>query len=113
MLDVAKEQRVRADHQDPLALERKAMRVKQVGRSMQRHRRLARPWATLDDQHARQARPDDLVLLGLYGPDDVTHLPGPGLTERRQQCPRSAQSEADVLEALAPVAADGRRCCWH
>ena len=55
LLDVAQEERVGADHEHALALEREAVRVEQVGGAVQRDGRLARARAALDDEDARPA----------------------------------------------------------
>ena len=54
LLDVAQEERVGADHQHSLALEREPVGVEEVGGAVQGHRRLARARTALDDQDAAQ-----------------------------------------------------------
>jgi hypothetical protein len=50
--------------------------VEEIGRPVQRHRRLARAGAALHHQHAAVRGADDAVLLGLDGLHDVAHAAG-------------------------------------
>jgi len=52
---------------------------------VQGHGGLAGTRAALHDQHPREARTDDLVLLGLDRLHDVAHPAGPAGAERGQQ----------------------------
>ncbi len=101
LLDVAEEQRVRPDDEDTLALEREPVRVEQVGGSVQRDRGLAGSRPALDDQHASERGADDLVLLALDGRDDVTHVPGAGLAQGREQRAGPTQHHPVREQALA------------
>jgi len=54
--------------------------VEQIGRPVQRDRRLAGPRAALDEQQAGERGADDLVLLALDGRDEpsaASRAPGP------------------------------------
>ena len=93
LLDVAQEQRVGADHQDALALEGETVRVEEVGGAVQGHRRLAGPRPALDHEHPAERGPDDLVLLGLDGRDDVGHPPRPGPVQGGQQRRRAPDGQ--------------------
>ena len=105
LLDVAQEERVGPDHEHALALEREAVGVEEIGGAVQRHRRLARTRAALDDQDAGERRADDLVLLALDGPDDVAHVPGAGLAEGGEQ--RAGAAEHHPVGEQALAAGDG------
>ncbi len=85
LLDVAQEHRARADDEDAAAGDPLPVRVEQVGRPVQRDSGLAGARAALDDEDAAERRPDDPVLLGLQGRDDVAHPPGPVRGERRHE----------------------------
>jgi hypothetical protein len=85
LLDVAHEDRVRADHEDAHPREPVAVRVEQVGGAVQSDGRLARPRPPLYDEHALQRGPDHLVLLALDRRDDVAHASGAGAAERVEQ----------------------------
>ena len=61
------------------------MVVEQEGGAVEPDRRLARARATLDGHQPVERGPDDLVLLGLDGGDDVEHLAGAGPLELGQQ----------------------------
>ena len=106
VLDVAQEQRVGADDEHALALQREAVRVEQVGGAVQRHRRLAGARPALHDEHPVQRGADDLVLLALDGGDDVPHAPGAAPLERRQQ--RRVEPPTPS-PAVGPVAAEPAR----
>ncbi len=90
---VTQKGRVGPHNEHPLHLEREAVRVQQIGGTVERHGGLAGPRPTLDDQSARQGSPDDLVLLGLDRGDDVAHPPGVSSRESRQQHARPSQAE--------------------
>lgn len=83
--DVAQERGVRADQQHAAGGEFPPVRVEQVRRPVQRHRRLAGARAALDHQHTGQRRADDLVLFDLDGLDDVPHAAGAPGVQRGQQ----------------------------
>ena len=85
LFDIPEEQTIGADDQHTLTLEREAMRVEQIGRSMQGHDGLARPRTSLDHEHPGQRGADDLVLLALDGGDDVTEATGTRRLERAEQ----------------------------
>ncbi len=119
MLDVAQEQGIRPDHQDPLALQREAVRIEKVCGPVQRHRRLAGAGTALDDHDAEERRANDLVLLPLDGGHDVAHGPGPGPFQRGQEGAGTTELELTVpavvgslvvpARAPVPVAGIGRR----
>ena len=81
LFDVGEEQSVRAHHEHTLALEREPVRVEKVGRPVERHDGLAGARSALHGQHAREWCPDDQVLLGLDGADDVAEATGAGRLE--------------------------------
>ncbi|WP_443612938.1 hypothetical protein [Actinomadura madurae] len=85
LLDVAEERGVGADDEHSAAFEDIAVRVEEVRGPVQGGDRLAGAGAALDDQHALQAGPDDLVLLLLDGRDDVAHPAGPAAAERGEE----------------------------
>jgi RNA polymerase sigma-B factor len=85
LADVAQERRVRPDDEYAAPGEPVTVGVEQVGRAVQRHRRLPGAGPALHDQHPGRLRPDDPVLLALDGGDDVAHPPGTGRGHRRQQ----------------------------
>ncbi len=58
---------------------------------MQRDRGLAGARTALDDEDTAEVRPDDLVLLGLDGLDDVAHAAGPARGQRGEQGALAAQ----------------------
>ena len=78
LLDVAEEQPVGTDDEHALALEREPVRVEEVGGAVQGDDGLAGAGAALDDEHAGELGPDDLVLLALDGGDDVGEAAGAG-----------------------------------
>ena len=104
VLDVAEEQRVGTDDQHPLAFQRKAVGVEQVGGAVQGDRRLAGAWSALHDEHAAQRAADDLVLLPLDGRHDVAHAPGAGPLEGGEEGPRPRQAGAEAPAAESLVA---------
>src|SRR4029079_15497173 len=55
-------------------LEFTPVRVEQPGRAGEADRRLARAWATLDDEDAVRLARDQAVLVGLDRRDDVAHV---------------------------------------
>ena len=73
LADVAQEQGVGSDHQHATARDLVAVRVQQIGRSVQADHGLAASRAALDDEDPGHGRPDDPVLLGLDGGHDVAH----------------------------------------
>ncbi len=83
--DVVEERRVGADDEDAVALDALALGVEQVGDAVQRHHGLPGAGAALDHGHARVVEPDDLVLLGLDGRDDVAHALAAGGVDRGEQ----------------------------
>ncbi len=99
LLDVAQERRVRADDEHAALRQLAAVGVEQVGRAVQRHRGLAGPGPALDDEHAVHPGPDDPVLLGLDGRDDVAHAPGAPGAQRGEQ--RGLAGESAALGAVA------------
>ena len=96
MLDVAEKGRIRPDHKDALALERKPMGVEQVGRPVQSHRHFACPRTSLHDQDSGQRAADDLVLLSLNGRHDVPHTARPRALEGGEQHLRAGEAQADA-----------------
>ncbi len=104
LIDVTKEERIRADDEDALALEGEPVGVEEVGRAVERDRGLAGARAALDDEQAGERRTDDLVLFALDGGDDVGHLAGAGPVEGGQQRGRAADRQlADQELAPGPV----------
>ena len=89
LLDVGKEQPVRAHHQHTLALQGESVRVQQVGGPVQRHHGLAGPRPALHNQDAGNLGADDPVLLALDGGHDVSEATGSGCLERGDQGPRA------------------------
>ena len=85
LADVAQEGGVRADDEHAAPLQRLAVRVQQVRRTVQRGHGLAGAGAALDDQDAGQRGTDHPVLLGLDGGDHVAHPPGTAAPDRGQQ----------------------------
>ncbi len=85
LADVAQEGGVRTDQEHASLLELAPVGVEQVGRPVQGHRGLAGARTALHDEHARQSRPDDPVLFGLDGLDDVPHPAGTAEVQRREQ----------------------------
>ncbi len=85
--DVAQEGGVRADHEHAALLQLAAVGVEQVGGPVQGHGGLAGAGPALDHQHPVQAGPDDVVLLGLDGLDDVGHRAGAGWRSARPAGP--------------------------
>jgi hypothetical protein len=83
--DVAQEERVGTDDQDTLLVELAPVLVEQEGGAMQAHRRLPRARTALHHQARVERRPDDQVLLGRDGGDDVAHLAGPLALELGEQ----------------------------
>ena len=73
LLHVTQEGARRAHQQHARALQALALGVEQVGHPVQRHRRLTRPRASLDHEHAPAGGGDDSVLLGLDRGHDVSH----------------------------------------
>ena len=84
LLYVAEEERVRADDEHTLALEREAVGVEEVRGPVEGHGRLAGPRAALDDEDTGKLGADDRVLLSLDGGDDVAHPAGPCSLERSE-----------------------------
>jgi len=72
--DVAQKHRVGPDDEDALLVAQPAVLVEEEGGAVQADRRPPRSRAALDDHACLDGRPDDLVLLGLDGGDDVAHL---------------------------------------
>ena len=85
LLDVGEEEPVGTDDQHTLTLEREAMRVEEIGGTVQRNDRLAGAGAALHEQHARHRGTDDLVLLALDGGDDVAESTGAARFDGRDQ----------------------------
>jgi hypothetical protein len=102
LVDVAEEDAVRADDEHPLGGEAPAVRIEEVGGSVQRDRGLAGAGAAVDDEDAPRRRPDRLVLLGLNGGDDVAHAAGPVPVERGEQRRLAEHGEVGRL-GLLPV----------
>ncbi len=78
----------------------------QVGRTMQRHRRLAGAGPALHDQHLVDRRADDDVLLGLDRRHDLAHRPGAGgadLGEHRVGDAARHVGGVGVVEVLVEV----------
>ena len=73
LVDVAQEREAGADEQHARALQQPPVRVQQVGRAVQRDRRLPRAGPALDDERPRELGADDRVLLRLDRGDDVAH----------------------------------------
>ena len=89
LLDVGEEDPVGTDDEYALALQWEPVGVKQVGRAVQCHHRLASARAALDDQRAWHRRPDHFVLLTLNRGDDVAQTAGPRRLQREGQSPPS------------------------
>ena len=104
LFDIGEEQPVGADDQHALALQREAVRVEQVGGPVERHHRLAGTGSTLDGVHARHRRPDDVVLLGLDGADDVAEATGTGRLEGCDQRTLALQAVAVAVAEPFEVA---------
>jgi hypothetical protein len=85
LVDVAQERAGRPHHEHARAFQQAPVGVQEVGRAVQRHRRLAGTRAALHHQRAGQVGADDAVLLGLDGRDDVGHPAGAALGHRREQ----------------------------
>ncbi len=85
LLDVPEEQSVGPEHEHSLALEREAVRVEQVSSAVKCHDGLTGAGTTLNHEHTWQLGPDDLVLLGLDGGDDVAEPTGAVLLQRSDQ----------------------------
>ncbi len=100
-VDVPQEHPVGADHQDALVLQREAVRVQQVGRTVQRDHGLAGARAALDHEHAGLRAADDLVLLGLDRGDDVAELTGAAAFQRGEQRRVAAQARSHRAVAVA------------
>ena len=96
--DVAQEGPARAQHQHALAAQLGVV-VEQEGRPVQADGRLAGTGPALHREELVERRPDDLVLLGLNGGDDVEHLAGTGPLELRQQGVTATEPGARVLVA--------------
>jgi hypothetical protein len=103
LLDVGEEQPVRSDDQHALVLQREPVRVEQVGGAVEGDHGLAGAGSALDDEHAGQRGPDDLVLLALDGGDDVAEAARACGLERRDQraLPLQAGAFAEVEGVLA------------
>ena len=71
--DVAQEAGVRPDHEHSGPAELVPIRIEQVRRPVQADRGLPGPGCSLDADGVVDAGPDDHVLLGLDGRDDVAH----------------------------------------
>ena len=82
--DVPQERSARPEHQDALPTQL-GMVVEQEGGPVQPDRGLPGTGSSLHRQQLPQGRPDDLVLLGLNGGDDVEHLAGASPLELGQQ----------------------------
>ncbi len=104
LLDVTEEHRRWADHEHAAAGDAVAVGVQQVGRAVQRHRRLAGARAALDDEDAGQRRAHHAVLLRLQGGDDVAHPAGAVRREGAHQ-----RSLAGDHGEARPLAAPRRR----
>ena len=76
--DVVEEGAVRADDEDAGRGQPVAERVEQPRRAVQPDRGLAGARRALDADRRRRVGPDDHVLLGLDGGDDVAHRPDAG-----------------------------------
>jgi hypothetical protein len=83
--DVAQEDGVGPDDQHTLDVEALPVLVEQERRPVQAHCGLAGPRAALHHQAGVERRPDDLVLLGGDGGDDVAHLARPAPLQLGQQ----------------------------
>jgi hypothetical protein len=70
---------------------------------VQRHGRLAGARAALHDQHSVERRPDDPVLLGLDGLDDVPHPAGAARGQRGEQRRLAGQSFVDGVAGRLQV----------
>ena len=88
--DVAQEGPARAEHEDAVPAQGGVV-VEEEGGPVQAHRRLAGTRPTLDGQQLFERGPDDLVLLGLDGGDNVEHLAGTGPLELGQEGIASAE----------------------
>ena len=93
LVDVAQEGGIGTDHQYPLSFEGEAVGVQQVRGAVQGHRRLARAGPALHYEHPGQRRPDDLVLFGLDGGDDVAHTAGVRPAQGGHEHARAAEPE--------------------
>ena len=91
LCDVAQEGPARTQDQNALACQLGVV-VEQERGPMEPHGGLAGAGSPLDGQELLQGRPDDLVLLGLNGGDDVEHLAGPRPLELRQEGVTTPQS---------------------
>jgi hypothetical protein len=91
-LDVAQKDAVRADDENALVFQWKAVRVKKVCRSVQGNDGLSGSRTALNDKDTRLRRADDLVLFALDGRNDVAQLTRATSLERRQQRAVTAQA---------------------
>ena len=99
-LDVLQERPRRADDEHTAGRQLLAMGVEQVGGSVQRDRGLAGARPALHDERAAELGPDDRILLGLDGGDDVGHAPGPLGGECRHQRGLALQLQPVGVEEL-------------
>ena len=97
--DVVQEGGVGSDDEDAVVFDPPALRVEQVRNAVQRHHRLAGAGSALDHQHPGMVQPDDLVLFGLDGGDDVAHAVAAGCVDRREQ---SGIAAAPTLSVFGP-----------
>lgn len=72
-------------HENAVAFQAFPLRVEQVGDAVQRHNGFAGSGTTLDHHDAGVVQPDDLVLLGLDGGDDIAHLLAARCVHRGEQ----------------------------
>ena len=98
--DVSQEDAVRAEHEDALIFEWKAMRVQEVCGAVQCDHRLARAWPTLHDEHAVVRGTNDLVLLGLNGGDDVAELSRATTSKSGEQGAVATQTRVFLLHTI-------------
>ena len=79
------------------------MCVQQVGSAVKRHNCLACSGSTLHHKNASLWRPNDFILFGLNGGNNVAQLSGSAATKRGEQCAVSAKSLARVITAESLV----------
>ena len=97
LLDVAQEDRTRADEQHALRREPAAVRIEEIRGAVQRDRGLAGAGSAADHEDAGEVGADRLVLLGLDRGDDVAHAPGAVALERAEQRAFTAHLESGRL----------------
>jgi hypothetical protein len=94
-LDVGGVRGRRPDDQDSAVLEPPALRVEQVGGTVEGDHRLAGAGSTGDLGDPARRCPDGLVLVALDRRDDVAHLPATAAGQRRHE--RTVADDDDVV----------------